>query len=196
MDFEKLKSEIREISTIATEVPEPFRETCFKMLLEALLKQQNGSKKEGPVETGNAPDLTREKVNVPTPSQVRVFMERVKVTQEELNALMLFDGEQVHFVREPSPKTVAKGQIAWALLLALKAAVESNSFQVDPEDVRSICQEKGFYDRSNFASIFKRSANAKLFKNPPEPQGEPQQLTTDGQMELGKLVKKLTGADE
>lgn len=37
MDYNKLKEEIKAISGIASEVPEPFKERCFEVLLENLL---------------------------------------------------------------------------------------------------------------------------------------------------------------
>ena len=33
----------------------------------------------------------------------------------------------------------------------------------DPEDVRSVCQEKGYYDKGNFAGAFKTEKNVRLF---------------------------------
>ena len=66
----------------------------------------------------------------------------------------------------------------------------------DPEDVRSICQEKGFYDRANFAANFKRPNNVALFKEPLEPQGSAQALSNEGQEALGRLVKSLAGGAE
>ena len=87
---------------------------------------------------------------------------------------------------------IARGQIEWALLLALKNGIEKNSISVDPEDVRSVCIAKGFYDKKNFATNFKKEGNAKYFSGPMVPQGASQQLSTDGQTELGKLLETLS----
>lgn len=120
-------------------------------------------------------------------------MQRTGVTDDELERVLMVEDGEVHFVREPSHGIVAKGQIEWALLLALKQAILENEFSADPEDVRSICQDKGYYDKKNFATNFKKATTASYFKNPLEPQGARQTLTPEGQTALGQLVKRLSG---
>ena len=84
----------------------------------------------------------------------------------------------------------------WALLLALKNCILSNDLSVDPEDVRSVCQDKGFYDTANFGTNFKRATYAKLFKGPMERQGDPQGLTPEGQTELARVIQQLAKVQE
>lgn len=124
-------------------------------------------------------------------SSLRLFMARTGVTEEELGAVVFTGDGTVEFIREPAAQQMSTGQIEWALLLALRNAIESDRMEVDPEDVRSKCQDTGHYDSGNFASIFKRSTNAALFKGPMVPQGDPQGLTTEGSDELGRVVKRL-----
>jgi hypothetical protein len=180
-------------------VPEPFRQRCFELLLERLLSDLS------PVPKPNAQGAAAPSVStvdghkdtpvgkdaIPTPAQVRVFMQKTGVTMEQLAAVVTVADGEVHFLREPAPDKVAKGQSQWALLLALKNGLSSNSFAVDAEAVRSVCQEKGFYDKGNFAKNFKNEATAKLFKKPLEPQGDSQGLSTEGTDALGDLIKSL-----
>lgn len=128
---------------------------------------------------------------VPLKTQVRLLMRRAGVTREDLEKVLLCEDSEAHFIKEPHGVGVAVGQIEWALLLALKNAVLNDSLTTDPEEVRSICQEKGYYDGPNFASIFKRRQNAKLFKSALVPQGVAQPLTLEGQDALGRLIKRL-----
>ena len=200
MNYDKLKDEIQEIAAIAGSVPEPFRQQCFQLLLTKLLEsgkpphslkaqQEKQDEREAPSKGGG------DKVGkIPMPAQLRVFMQKTTVTEEQLRAVLTVEDDEVHFLKEPTPGKIAKGQTQWALLLALKNAITSNTFSVDPEAVRSICQEKGFYDKANFAKNFKQEATAKLFKKPLEPQGDPQALSSDGLTALGQLVKTLAGA--
>jgi hypothetical protein len=118
-------------------------------------------------------------------------MQKTGVTVEQLAAVATVADGEVHFLKEPTPDKIAKGQTQWALLLALKNAISSNVFSVDPEAVRSVCQEKGFYDKNNFAKNFKNDGTAKLFKKPLEPQGEAQGLSSEGFDALGELVRTL-----
>ncbi len=192
MEFERLKTEVREIATIAESVPEPFRVRCFEILLDCLLRGQpsdehasgDGKEERTPRGSGGGSGLR-------LPSQMRVFMQRAQVTEEDLGEILMIEDGEVHFVREPAETQVARGQIDWALLLALKNGIETNNLSADPEDVRSICQEKGYYDKGNFASIFKREPNAKLFRGEMKPQGEARPLTNEGQVALGELVKRM-----
>ena len=197
MDYPKLKQEIKAIADIANDVPQPFREKCFQLLLENLLgSQPAGASKPAFKKPKDLTTLPPAQKSIPTPAQVRVLMSKTGVTEDDLGRILFVEDGEVHFTREPSHSTVARGQIEWALLLALQNAILNNSLTVDPEGVRSICQEKGFYDPANFAANFRKDKNAKLFRNPLESQGEPQSLTTEGQTELGNLIKSLAGASE
>lgn len=202
MNYETLKEEIKEIAKIAGTVPEPFRQRCFELLLKNLLA---GSRAMAPPNMAPAgipaavaaptASATTSKAEdaIPTPAQVRVFIQKTGVTLQQLGAVVTVAGGEVHFLREPTPSKIAQGQIQWALLLALRNGIAANSFTVDPEAVRSICQEKGFYDKANFAKNFRQGANGKLFKKPLEPQGDPEGLSSDGFDALGALVKTLAG---
>jgi hypothetical protein len=203
MDYGKIKKEIKEIIEISSSVPEALRERCFEILLENLIAE---TKEVSPPASPNPkeyPSLKKNNVDpgkpagqsIPTPAKVRVFMQRTGVTDEDLQALFLYEDEELHFIKEPAASAVAVGQIEWALLIALKNGILKNDMSCDAESVRSICQEKGYYDSKNFTTIFKRSANAKLFNLPLEPQGDAQPLSIEGQAALGKIVKSLVGAE-
>jgi hypothetical protein len=178
MDYLTLKKEIKEIVEIADSVPEAFKEKCFEVLLNHLI---TGSLKPlPPTDLGRATADSglqpTEMLDLPMTAQLRVFMQRTGISEDEIKSMLLFSENDVHFVREPVPKKVAAGQIQWALLLALKNCILNNELSVDPEDVRSVCQEKGFYDAANFSATFKTPKNAKLFKGLMEAQGEAQFL--------------------
>jgi hypothetical protein len=202
VNYETLKEEIKEIAKIAGTVPEPFRQRCFDLLLENLLATSRppaliaAPPAAATVAATTAIEPAAPALDaLPTPAQVRVFMQKTGVTQQQLSAVVTIADGEVHFLREPAPAKIAQGQIQWSLLLALKSGLMSNSFVVDPEAVRSICQDKGFYDKTNFAQNFKQSSTAKLFKKPLKAQGEPQGLSTAGIEALGVLVKSLAGSN-
>jgi hypothetical protein len=205
VDVESLKKGLKDIALMMKEIPEPLQERVYDAMLTKLLADagvfDDKAPKMTPVYTpapaGNGPTPEKaggppppgERAPLPMTAQVRVFMGKTGVTADDLSKIcFLMDGD-IYFVREPAPKKISRGQIEWALLLALKNGLLNNAFSVDPEAVRSTCQEKGFYDRGNFAANFK--ANSKLFKDVPKPQGEPQALSPDGLNELGVLVKQL-----
>lgn len=204
MDFVKLKKEVQDISDLASQVPEAFREKCFEILLQQLLAEDapsgRGAQESKTTEMQPPPEKStlerRGSGQLPIKAQLRVFMKRTGVSNEDLEKVVLFEDGDVHFIREPGHGNVAKGQMEWALLLALKSAVLNNEFSADPEDLRSVCQAKGFYDRANFAAIFKRDPYAGYFRQPLQAQGPRQPLSADGQSALGDLVKSLSGQPE
>lgn len=203
MDYGKLKKEIKEIAEVASSVPEAFRERCFEILLENLLADGSKSKpaespaqkEKSPAAAANVDTGNPVGQNIPTPAKVKVFMQRSGVTKDDLQALFLYEDGDLHFLKEPTDTTVAVGQIKWALLIALRNGILKNEMSCDAKSVRSICKEKGFYDKTNFIANFKRHANAKLFNSPLEAQGDAQLLSNDGQLFLGKVVKSLVGPE-
>ena len=200
MNYDDLKDEIKAIADIANGVPEKFRERCFELLLQHLLGSSAARKREDEsfthdekLKAGKDDEIkgSDHSGSIPTPSQVKVFMQKTGIAKEDLRHVLIYEDDEVHFVQEPTTQKIARGQIEWALLLALKNGIATNSLSVDPESVRSICQEKGFYDQANFSNNFKTAKNAALFQGPMEPQGQAQKLTADGQKALGKLIKEL-----
>ena len=177
MSYENLKKEIKEISVIAASVPEAFREKCFEVLLNHVLA---GEESKTPPKVDKK-DIDRHKHPVDTalPSHVKAFMRRRDISQEQIDALVMLDGEDLHFIKEPSHNEASRGQNEWALLLALKNGILHNTLKADPEDVRSLVQEKGYYNAANYSTNFKKAKYAAYFKETLEPQGSAQALSQD-----------------
>jgi hypothetical protein len=198
MDYEIIKEAVKAISEIALTVPDPFRERSFEILLKSYLDQERNLNPQlepapTPPPPAPPPPSSPPGQGIPLTAQVRVFMRRTGVTEEELNSVLLYDGNEVYFVREPATNIVLRSQNEWALLLALKNAIIKGEFTADPEDVRSICKAKGYYDPLNFAKHFKKKKYASYFKKPLEAQGEPQPLTNEGQLALAEVIHSLSG---
>ena len=178
-------------------MPETFKERCFEVLLHNLLASVTATKKlveQAPAESSKAEEQQDTSYGaVPTPSQIKVFMQKTGTTATDLAKVVIYEDKTVHFIHEPVGNKIARGQVEWALMLALKRGVEKNVLEADPEEVRSICQEKGFYDATNFSANFKGPATAKLFQGEMKKQGAAQKLSNDGLIELGKIVKEFAG---
>jgi len=202
MDYKKIKSELQEIVEISKDVPAPFQERCFQLLLERLLEASSippkkTPVKEEPVEDVDDEDKTKTKRGedgaLKLPGVVKAFMRRQKVQAEEIETVVMIEDGEFHFVREPDHSNVAKGQNDWALLVALKSAIIDSQFTADPETVRSVVQDKGFYDKGNFETYFKRPKYAAFYKGAMEPLGTPQSLAPAGEAALAALIKTLAG---
>jgi hypothetical protein len=203
MDYRQLKADVKEIAEIAASVPEQFRDKCFEILLSSLLRQEGsgttGEHTANKEQKSDAQEETKPKGApgaIPMTTQLRVLMKKTGVTKEELDKVVDYENGQVNFIREPHPKGITTGQMEWALLLALKNAILKDSLSTDPEDVRSVCQDKGYYDKANFAGVFKAPRNAKLFRKALAKQGPAEPLSSEGQDALGELVKRLAGEED
>jgi hypothetical protein len=204
MDYDHLKAGVKEIAEIAASAPEAFRQKCFELLLTTLLQQEtgasNGEKKTNiTAAPGGSQDDNKKNrggvtsTTIPMTTQLRLLMKKTEITADDLDKVLLYDNGDVHFVKEPHDTGISTGQMEWALLLALKNAIVKDSMSTDPEDVRSVCQAKGFYDKANFAATFKKPKSAVLFKAALVPQGPAEPLSGDGQDALGNLIKRLAG---
>jgi hypothetical protein len=201
MDFKQMKSSIKEISEIASSVPEQFRDKCFEMLLHALLAGEKTTAKEdgGATQPHKHSDQTEQPPTSPTiklNTQLRLLLHKTGLTEEELNKVVLAEDNEVHFVQQPHPTKMREGQLEWSLLMALKTAIQRNALEADPEEIRSQCIDAGFYDKANFAANFKSPKFKTLFKGTLAPQGNAVALTPAGQDALGELVKRLAGGEK
>lgn len=194
--FEKLKGQLEVITQLTDELPERYRDKCFELLLAKLLVDE--ATEPPRLQTPPPPDLYQDdgttggdSANFTIPAKLRAIMRRHNVEESQLRTLVMMEDSQVHFVREPSDVTNAKGQIQWSLLLALQSALLGGDLSVDPEAVRSVCQDKGYYDKANFAAVFKKGKNPTLFQTAPIPQGNPVRLSGKGEEELAALIKSL-----
>jgi len=199
MKYEDLKQEIQEIAAIAQSVPEALRERCFEILLNNVLAREtphrpiDERKDKEKEKRDEDPDKNKRDPSHLSPrGEVKAFMRRRDVTQEQLESLVMIEDGEVHFIKEPSHREAKKGQNEWALLLALKNALLNNAFKADPEEVRSIAQEKGYYNAANFANYFKGDKYGTYFKEVLKSQGAAQPLAPEGEKALAELIKSLT----
>jgi len=202
MNYENIKKEIKEISVIAASVPDGFRDKCFEMLLNHLLSGEV-NKTPDKIKEDKDKDKDKDKVkdekslgetiSIEFPSHIKAFMRRRDVSKNDIDSLVMLDDDTLHFIKEPSHAEASRGQNEWALLLALKNGILENSLKADPEDVRSLVQDKGFYDAKNFSSNFKKKKYKAYFKEALEPQGPSQALGQEGEKALADLIKTLVG---
>lgn len=192
--YENIKGELKHIVELVESVPERYRDRCFDLLLSNLLSGQgsltpdkeNASKKVQESQAKNDAGFT-------LPAKIKAFVRRYEITEEQLRGIVMVESGDVHFIHEPTDVKNATGQIQWALLLGLKSALLGGDMIVDPEGVRSICIEKGLYDKANFAANFKRDPTRSLFNGVLEPQGESRKLTAKGEEKLADILKALAG---
>lgn len=199
-NFDSIKDQVREISRISAAVPEEFRLKCFELLMTHLLK---GGPPPAAAPGPLAPPMPVLAAPLPVPvatnyasappmsALVSAFVRKIGLTNEQFWQVVGYVHGNVIFLREPSGESGAQAQIHWALLVALRNAINKGTFLVDPEEVRIVCQEKGVYDRRTFYTTFRR--HGEFFRTAPEPGGKPQPLSSKGIAAVGDLVRDLAG---
>ena len=126
MDYNKIKKEIKEISDISTSVPQNLQEKCFEVLLNNLL--ENFTKKEFNLEdTKTIKEDPTSTAQIPFQAKARVFMQRHKIQEEDINKILCYIDDDIHFIKDPPIGKIAVAQINWALLLSLKKALPFSS---------------------------------------------------------------------
>jgi hypothetical protein len=205
-ELDTLKEQVREISSIASAVPEEFRQKCFELLMTHLL---SGGKAPAPQALAGAmPGVVAVAAPPPTfpvpvatgsgysggppmTAMLSAFVKKSGLSLEQFGRVVGYLHGSVVFFREPATSSAAEAQVAWSLLLALRNAIVKGSFLVDAEEVRLVCQEKGVFDRRGFYTNFRRCAA--YYRASPEPGGKPQPLSSKGIAALGTLLEGLAG---
>jgi len=204
--YEKLKKEIPKLVELCEQLPERYRDRCFETLMGSLVsaaspdpedtkskrkpKVSSAADSETETNPGNQPEPPAHRGDV-LPAKARAVLRRISLTEEQLRTLVLLEDGEVHFLREPEQTTNAATQLTWALLVALSTMLKGGDLSFDPEDVRSICIDRGCYDKSNFSANFKKKKAEKLFLSVPEKQGDPVKLSPEGEKELGAQLSKM-----
>lgn len=192
--YEKIKGELKQIVELVESVPERYRDKCFDLLFSSLLSGQGSFMPDNDDASKKVQESQpKSDTGFTLPAKVKAFVRRYGIKEEQLQRIAMVESGDVHFIHEPKDVKNATGQIQWALLLGLKSALLGGDMIVDPEGVRSICIEKGLYDKANFAANFKRDPTRSLFNGILEPQGESRKLTAKGEEKLADVLKALAG---
>lgn len=198
VDFEKLSASIPRIVEIVSSVPEPFKERAFDALLEGAITDAKPKVHAPPTKREEQPPKGERKGSGEVaiegfPTLQRHFvawMKKFDVSADELETVIEFDGDTIHYARPPDTKVKAQAQIAWSLLLALEQGIKSDVLEVTYETVQAKTKDEDCYDSSNFANNFNN--NKGVFRAGVPKKGEgAKRLSGDGEKQLAELVKSL-----
>lgn len=220
-EYKLLVEEMQEIAKIIRDFPPELQTRVFEVLVSTLLDKPfpisnnetptqafKSSQPDTPVSSPVQQNVTSDTTNnenqdvpvstnrVPLNAQLRVFMRRYSVTEEELNNIIHYESNDdglgvVHLIQKPNynDQPISQSQIHLALLVALENCINKADFTVDAEKVRNVCKDEGTYSPNNFYANF--SNNNTYFKDVPTSQYPNQALSDTGQAELAKLIKSL-----
>ncbi|RZK04205.1 MAG: hypothetical protein EOO46_17130 [Flavobacterium sp.] len=217
MEFEKLKSEIKEIVEIVKECPESLQEKCFEVLLMELLNSTSGkhgskhSKSDAKKETIEASSLgtnavepqktdNNDKENGDPSEEIsmrdlhaktRRFTEVQNIQISDINKIYYkSDGSILPLYDDIGTNRISESQIRLSLLTAFENSIDNGEFEFSGEVVRERCKQLKCYDAKNFTANFKNSSG--LFDGFDQYEKDtPIKLSTEGKAELGKILKEL-----
>lgn len=212
---EDLKTDVLELAAIARECPENLQERCFELLLsryldnvaksapskvesatppptEPTLQDNSGAAGAGAGSGGGPAPADQDLTLAGLPIKARKFLEKYERSIDDLNQLFYKDGEDVTPLYEDLKTTkITESQIRISLLAALREGIKTGEFVFDGESVRAECQLRKFYDKANFAAIFKR--HAALFDGfeAYDPESPKVRLSEGGKQQLSNLIVEL-----
>lgn len=169
--FEKVKGHLNEIIDIADKCPEKYQEKCFEILLSSLVRPEAPSA----VPIPSAPTVT--KID---------FFSNYNIPEEEWTRVFHFDGRSYRLiVKDLKERGKAPKQIKLALLLGVKALLETGEAIISKESLIDACETYATYDSSNFAGNMKRNKNLFLTTD------DAWTLTVPGQERAAEVIKEL-----
>jgi len=176
------RDELLRIVELAETVPEPYRKTCFDLLLKHALDRVGPLPLSGVQEPLSVPDSPP-----PLPIDVKAFLIQRKLEAGLLHRLFHIEESAVRPIYQLNDTVKSRIQIQHALLLALENAISSGDFQLEIGDLRKRCQEQKCYDLANFTRHLKN--NSPLFKTVNLKQ--PLVLSSEGKEKLADLLRQL-----
>lgn len=169
--FEKVKEHLNEIISIADTCPDKYQEKCFEILLSSLVRP------EGPpaVVVAGAPVVTKTD-----------FFSRYNISEGDWARVFHFDGSSYQvIVKDLKAKGKAPKQVKLALLLGVKALLETDEALIPRDLLVDTCKNYAAHDSSNFAGNMKTQKNLFL------PKGDDWVLTMPGQDKAAEVIKEL-----
>ena len=208
MEFDKLKTEIKEIIEIVKSCPENLQEKCFEILLTNLLKpesknirKENHTVTETPqVEPTEEETKGEENANAHTEEieteislkdfhiKTKKFFEAKGISIEHLNKLYYKDHEKIlPLYEELGTNKTSETQVRIALLTAFENSFSNGDFEFSKATVRERCKLLKSWDANNASNNYKN--NKDFFDDIDS--DDSIKLSTLGKDELAKVLKEL-----
>jgi hypothetical protein len=211
MEFDKLKTEIKEIIEIVKSCPENLQEKCFEILLASLLKPESKDvkKQASTIETpktekkeeeikdgengngavdGNETDTETEISLKDFHIKTKKFFESKGINIEHINKLYYKDHEKILPLYEDlGTNKISETQIRVALLTAFENSFSNGDFEFSKATVRERCKLLKSWDANNASNNYRN--NKDFFDDIDS--DDSIKLSTSGKDELAKVLKEL-----
>jgi hypothetical protein len=175
--LEKIKETLNDVVSIADSCPEKYQVKCFEILLKASLAAEGVALADtGTVVPGRAK-------HKPSPE----FFSRHNIVEEEWQKVFHFDGSSYSIiVGDLKERSVSKKQVKLALLIGVKALLETGEGELDKAQLVELCKQHAAYDSANFATRMRKNKNFFL------PKGKNWILTKPGESKAADVIKELS----
>jgi len=184
--LEKLKSDFDTILELVKKAPADLQETAFRMILESWFlsnapQTQKSQNSEAP------PPLAPS-----TPDAVKPFLTANAVTTQVLGRVFQPVGPGAQLLASDLPGSGKAAKLVnLSLLLCVKQALETGSFNCTLKDLRQMAVHYDCYDSPNFSKTLKGN---KSFYSPRD-KGADLVLSGPGQKKAAELIKAISAGD-
>lgn len=185
-----MKKEIKKILEIIKVCPPNLQETCFKVLLEDVLKQRKGEAIRM-VSIGEAEISEQMKrINPEIGKRLKVLATNTQTTPDQLLKIFSIDEDivDINSMIDLGPSKIATNQRKLALLTAASNFLSVGKYEIPIEALRQRCVDFSTYDAPNFTKNLKRMKDllAGEFKLKEVPR-----LSSKGKRKTVELIKEL-----
>ena len=187
MEINETKKIIKEVISIVDDVPEPFKEKCFDILLAKYLQEGLIQRKKLTDGKKEPSEEQSQRAKFVIPIDVRAFLQQYEISEDSLQQMFYIENNYIKPIYHIKTTKKSKAQLQFALLISLENALENGKFVFAIEAVRQKCVEHKCYDKDNFKSIFKN--NSKFFKSLSDEDSV--ELSPDGKAELAEVISEM-----
>jgi len=183
--LEKLKADFDEIIELVNKTPAPLQELAFKMILEQWFSANTLPKPITP-----PPPALPGALSAPSgvPDAVKPFLTANAITTDILEKVFHPTGPGAQLLASSIPGNGKSGKlVSLSLLLCVKQALESGSFNCSLKELRELAVHYDCYDSANFSNTLKTNKN---YYNPREKGGD-LELSGPGRKKAGELIKSI-----
>ena len=187
--LDKLKADFDGIIELVNKAPAPLQEMAFKIILEQWFTANTAPKLVAPPAAPPAP-LGPGAAAAPSivPDTVKPFLTANAITTDILEKVFHPTGPGAQLLASSIPgKGKANKLVSLSLLLCVKQALESGSFNCTLKELRELAVHYDCYDSTNFSATLKANKN---YYNP-RVKGADLELSGPGRKKAGEIIKSI-----
>jgi|Deesub1362A_J573_1020465.scaffolds.fasta_scaffold05757_2 ribosomal protein S18 len=183
--LEEIASLLPDISELAKQCEEPFREKCFELLLTHALKEITTRETSKRTESS-------EKSQAQFTQKYQKFLQQYNINHDEIRRLIDFDSGEI--LARNLGKSKAEKQRKLAALIALYHCFIEGELYVPKDELKRHCEQSNVYDVTNFSKYMRNAKHndSKVFIQ----HDNGWKVSAPGEEFIVKTIKDLLGVGD